>query len=293
MDPRITPARPDLAASALKDKVKALRYAEGHTAIIIKGSTALRGSRNSRGKQMTELLFGERFTVYENRVGWIWGQSQRDGYVGYATAKAFNIDLPPEPAPPSHIIISLFAHLYSKADMKSPVLGLLPMTSLLSLDDLSACGRFYHVVECDGWISTRHVAPLDGPYEDAVLVAERFYDVPYLWGGKTASGIDCSGLVQVSMARAGFDLPRDSDLQYQAILAKGWSPQSLETARRGDLAFFPGHVGIMLDQETLLHANATFMAVTANPIEDVIGWVGKHHEAPFRGLFRPPKPAGS
>ncbi|GER02574.1 hypothetical protein JCM17846_02560 [Iodidimonas nitroreducens] len=81
MDPRITPARPDLAASALKDKVKALRYAEGRTAIITKGSTALRGSRNSRGKQMTELLFGERFTVYENRVGWIWGQSQRDGYV--------------------------------------------------------------------------------------------------------------------------------------------------------------------------------------------------------------------
>ena len=291
MDPRTTPARPDLAAYALRDKVKALRYDEGQTAIVTKGSTALRGSRNSRGKQMTELLFGERFTVYENRVGWVWGQSQRDGYVGYATAKAFDFDQPPGQAPAKHIITSLFAHLYSMPDMKSPVLDLLPMSSLLSLDDLSECGRFYHLAECVGWISTRHVAPLDGPWDDAVLVAERFFDVPYLWGGKTASGIDCSGLVQVSMVRAGFNLPRDSDLQYQAMLAKGWPRQSLETARRGDLAFFPGHVGIMLDQETLLHANATFMAVTADPVEDVIGWISKHHEAPFLGLFRPPKPA--
>lgn len=282
-DPRIEPARPDLAADWLRGEVEAARYVQGTPHVVIAGAAALRGERTSCAAPLTELLFGECFLVYETRGGWLWGQSLRDAYVGYVDRKA----LRPGANMPTHMVSALFAHLKAEPALKTAARALLPMASLLTPGETSACGGYARVEETGDWISLRHVVPLDRPGDDAVAVAERLLGVPYLWGGRTPAGLDCSALVQIAFAMTGLALPRDSDLQLEAFRTRIAEPVAPGEAARGDVAFFPAHVGIMVDGERLLHANATQMAVSVDPLETVIARVARDHEAPFSGLFRP------
>jgi len=281
LDPRLTPAKGDMAAAHLRAEVSASQYITGRPMQMIAGSCALRAERDCQTPQMTELLYGEPFVVYEDVGGWAWGQSGLDGYVGYTLRDA----LTPDRLPPTHMVTPLFAHLYSAPTVKAGAQKLLPMTARLHIDRMSDDGRYAHDADSDCWVSARHIAPLDALVGDPVAVAEKFYSSPYLWGGKTAAGLDCSALVQIALSRTGVLLPRDSDLQLVACQRMGRLIDRSD-ARRGDIAFFPGHVGIMLDPETLLHANATHMAVTADPLEDVIGWIARESETPFYGLYR-------
>lgn len=282
-DPRTTPARPDLAAAHLRPICKAARYVEGVRWRAVSGATALRGAPDCSAPQLTEILHGERFMVYEDRGGWFWGQAELDGYVGYAERTAFGPDGPP----PTHMVDSLFAHLYSEPTGRSSTTALLPKTARLTLAERSACGRYRRVAGGGDYIFDEHVRAIDIADTDPAGIAERFLGAPYLWGGKTAGGIDCSGLVQIAFLSCGRVLPRDSDQQLHACRSGFGREIARADARRGDIAFFPGHVGIMRDADTLLHANATHMAVSADPLDAVIARIAKEQIKPLIGLYRP------
>ena len=121
-----------------------------------------------------------------------------------------------------------------------------------------------------GFVPADHLAPLRSFEPDFVAVAERFRGVPYLWGGKTSLGLDCSGLLQVALQACGIPAPRDTDLQERALGAAGAPDAAFGNLRRGDLLFWPGHVAIARDRDTLVHANAFHMMVAIEPTADAI-----------------------
>jgi cell wall-associated NlpC family hydrolase len=209
----------------------------------------------------TEALKGERVTVYETtEEGWSWGQLAADGYVGWLPANAL---APPGP-PATHWVCALRTLAFPSRSIK------LPPVAAFSLGCRLAVMRSEEpfAVTPTGYVPTRHLAAIGAVESDFVAVAERFVGVPYLWGGKTSLGIDCSGLVQVALTAAGVACPRDSDMQERALGAViAPDPAGL---RRGDLIFWKGHVAIVRDATTLLHANAHHMAVAIEPIAEAV-----------------------
>jgi cell wall-associated NlpC family hydrolase len=205
------------------------------------------------------VLFGERVTLYEERDGWAWVQLACDGYVGYLLASALSARL----QPPTHRVKALGTFLYPSADFKScPGLDL-SMNATLSIAETGptfarlADGRF---------VPTPHIAERDRFAPDFVATAEAFLGAPYVWGGKTRLGVDCSGLLQVAMHAAGLACPRDSDMQLAEVGATVPVSSDLAGLARGDLVFWAGHVGIMLDDTRLLHANGHHMVVAEEPL---------------------------
>ena len=260
MDPRITPARPDLAADVLKGKVDAARFVEGKEMRVSASVLDLRTKPDSNASLGSQLLCGETFMVYETRPdGLVWGQSARDGYVGYVGLAGLS-----EPcALPNLQVSALLTHVYGKPDMKTKALGQLPF-----LSQVHAKGEDngFAALGDERFCPTQHLSQLNPIGEDFIEIAERFLGAPYLWGGRTMMGIDCSGLVQVALQAIGNNAPRDSDMQATLGEAIG---EGSELAR-GDLILWKGHIGIMRDKETLLHANAHAMAVTSEPLSVVI-----------------------
>ena len=254
-DRRLTPARPDLAAANLSGLVPAPRYAEGRAMQVTDASAPLRREPASDAPLETEALFGETVVVYEESEGWAWVQLERDGYVGYLPFIALGA-----PSAPTHRVAALRAHVYPGPSIK------LPPRMALSLGARVAVARFDgdFAVTADGsWLWARCLADVDSCEPDFVAVAERFLHAPYLWGGRTSEGIDCSGLVQAALTAAGTAAPRDSDLQEAALGA----PAAVDgPLGRGDLVFWKGHVGVMRDAGTLLHANGWRMAVASEPL---------------------------
>lgn len=257
-DPRLTPARSDLAAAHLKGTVQATAFVDGHAMTISRGRTALRHTPNHEALQDDELLFGEVFTVYESKSGWAWGQSAVDGYVGYVHTIVCG-----DPIEPSHCVVALVTPVLTGPDIKRATRDLLPMNARVKV--LERANGFAHIAP-DGYVFAGHLAPLDMLSSDWVAIAERFVGTAYVWGGKTHAGIDCSGLVQNALASAGIAAPRDTDLQEKTL---GRDVPFLER-RRGDLVFWNGHVGILLDEARLLHANSFRMQVDVEPLDDVI-----------------------
>ena len=255
-DPRITPARPDLAAKHLEGKVAAARFVEGQEREVIDAQAPVRRAPRPDAEQMTEALMGERVTVYElDDDGWAWGQLEADGYVGYMPASAL---IAPRAAP-THRVAALRTLAFPGPSIKLPPVATPPLGARLSV--LREQERF--AVATIGYVPAGHLAPRDRAETDFVAVAERFLGTPYLWGGKTNLGLDCSALVQVALNACGIACPRDSDMQERAV---GAQVTSLSTLERGDLVFWRGHVAIVHDASTLLHANAFAMAVTIEPI---------------------------
>lgn len=264
-DPNVNAYRPDIASARLHGVVTAKRFVDGERRQARAGMVPLREAPQGDTRQVSELLFGEEFIVYETRDGWAWGQCVADDYVGYARAD----DLRSDPLRPTHKIGVLRAHLFSEPDLKSVPLDQVSLGSRASVVDRS--GSFARLSD-GGWLHQVALAPLDAIEPDFVATALSFMGVPYLWGGRSSLGLDCSGLAQIGLAEAGIACPRDSYMQMEAV----GDPVSLDGPyRRGDLVVFPNHCGLMLDEAEIVHANATAMCVSRDPLSRVVEIVEK------------------
>jgi cell wall-associated NlpC family hydrolase len=260
----------------LRDLVAAARFAEGRTWRIAAGSAPVRREPRPDAALDTEALFGEAVTIYEENEGWAWGQLGADGYVGYLPETAL---LPPGP-PATHRVSALRTFLFPGPSIKLPPAEVLPLGAEVAV---AAVEGPLARLATGGFVPACHLAEQGAAEPDFVAVAERFLGVPYLWGGKTGLGLDCSGLVQVSLGAAGIGAPRDSDMQEAALGA----PAPLDPAgfRRGDLLFWKGHVAIARGDATIVHANAYRMAVTIEPVDEALARIAAAG-APLRSVRR-------
>jgi cell wall-associated NlpC family hydrolase len=265
LDPREHPFRAEVAASYLKGRVEAKRFVDGELFKVGVGVLGMHGAADAGAGRISELLFGERFIVYQTLGDWVWGQSQADGYVGYVPAGG----LVPHGGVPSHEITALGTHAFEKPDLKSTPVALLHMTSRVAVTD-EANG--YCRVDAGGWVPSRHLAPI-GEVEVGIIDAARcFLHTPYLWGGRSSLGLDCSGLVQIALMASGRSAPRDTDQQERSVGAKLES--GLEAVGPGDLVFLKGHVVIVSTPDRVLHANAHHMAVAEEPLDGFLARMG-------------------
>lgn len=255
--PRLTLAREGLAARALEGVVAAPAYGDPIPMRVIAPATPVLREPKADAEVDDQLLFGELFDVLVHEGMFGLGQARRDGYVGYVDRSA----LAPAAAPPTHRIAALRAFAFAEPDFKAASAGPFSMNALVRVADVE--GRYRFVEGC-GWFAAEQLAPIGSVEAEPAAVAERFAGTPYLWGGRTSLGIDCSGLVQQALYACGRACPRDSDLQqaFFPAIARG------ET-RRGDLVFWPDHVGLLLDRARVIHANARTMDVAVEDLDVV------------------------
>ena len=262
-DPRLTPARPDLAAKYLQGKVEAERFADGEQFVIADSLAPLRERPSTEAALLTQALKGERVTIYDHDgEGFAWGQLNGDGYVGWLPDRA----LAKPAGAPTHKVTAIRTFAFPGPSIKLPPTETLVMGALVNVirDDSP------FAVTREGWYLPRqHLGAIEDHVEDFVGVAERFVGTPYLWGGKSSFGIDCSGLVQIALNAAGTGCPRDSDMQ-QDSLGRALSAAESKKPRRGDLMFWKGHVAIVRDADTIVHANAHHMATAIENTRDAI-----------------------
>ena len=279
LDRRLHAFRPDLADMALQGQVEADRFVPSEPALITRPVVALRPKPDASIGIDTELLIGEEVGVFERRDGWAWVQALDDGYVGYLPEEA----LGPVVAP-THVVTAPRTFVYSGADLRFPTCMALSMGSRLTVvGEAETRGTRYLMLSDGGALVARHLRPIaDPPAPDYVAVAALLLETPYLWGGKSGFGIDCSGLVQLAMRLAGHSAPRDSDMQASG-LGRAIERQAL---RRGDLVFWKGHVAIMEDETTMIHANGNTMSVARETLEAAIERIGWLYGTPT-GYRRP------
>ena len=250
---RLLPARPDLAAEHLRGVVVAERFAPGVRMSVGAPLLDLTLAPDRAASRDTQLLHGESFVVYETRPdGLAWGQAELDGYVGYVPAEGLAA-----PRSRGRRITALWSHLYPEPSVRARPAAELPFLAEVPVAGTSAD---FARLRGGGHVPRAHIEPVTGDFVDQAL---RFLGVPYLWGGRGARGIDCSALVQLSLIAVGRRAPRDSDMQ-AALLGEPLDPGA--PGRRGDLVFWKGHVGILVDPETLVHANGHHMAVAREPL---------------------------
>jgi cell wall-associated NlpC family hydrolase len=261
-DPRLTPARPDLAALHLEGKVAAARFVAGEPREVIDAQAPVRRTPTPDTPLDTQALKGERVIVYETtEEGWAWGQLEADGYVGWLPANALA-----EPGPaPTHKVSAPRTLVFPGPSIKLHPVEALSFGARLAIARAEAP---LAVTASAGHVPARHLAPIDAMETDFVTVAEQFLGVPYLWGGKTSFGIDCSGLVQVALTACGIPCLRDSDMQ-ERTLGAARTP-ALSDLRRGDLVFWKDHVAIVRDEASIIHANAFHMAVAIEPTREAV-----------------------
>ncbi|MFN3520775.1 MAG: C40 family peptidase [Phenylobacterium sp.] len=257
-DPRTTLARPDLAARSLEGVLPAGAYADPALMVCAAPSAAIRRAPHPDAEQLDQLLFGEVFEVLETEGGFSWGQARRDGYVGFVEAAA----LAPAGAAPTHRLRAIRTYAFAEPSIKSRALGPYSLNALVVQEGRE--GRFLKAAG-GGWFVDSHLAPIGEAFEsDPAAVVERFVGAPYLWGGRESLGLDCSGLVQQALYACGRACPRDTDQQEAAFASVARADLT-----RGDLVFWRGHVGMMVDSDRLIHANAHHMAVTVEPLDEV------------------------
>lgn len=279
LDRRLNAFRRDLADIRLKGQVEAERFVEGEPAAVAVPVAALRPRPDFRASIDTQLLFGETLKVFDRQDEWAFVQAASDGYVGYLPEEEISTEM--EPA--THWVTAPRTFVYPGPDLRLPHAGELSMGSRLAIaGQAETRGTLYALLEGGGAVIAAHCLPLSETAVDYVSVAAHFVETPYLWGGRSGFGIDCSGLVQLAMLMAGKSAPRDSDMQ----AARLGAPIARDELKRGDLVFWKGHVGIMEDEKTLLHANGNTMSVAREDLEAAIARIGWLYEAPT-GYRRP------
>ncbi|OCO98787.1 MULTISPECIES: NlpC/P60 family protein [unclassified Ensifer] len=279
-DRRLNAYRSDLAEIALRGLVEAERYVEGVPARLSAPVTPLRARPDVACGTDTEGLYGESVRVLDTADGWAWVKADLDGYVGYIPQAAL---VEQSPAP-THIVTVPRTFVYIGADLKFPQVFALSMGSRVAVTgETETRGTRYFLLQGGHAIVANHCAPVgQAVSDDYVAVATRFLETPYLWGGRSGFGIDCSGLVQTSMLLAGRTVERDSDMQ----AARLGSPIDRDELRRGDLVFWKGHVAVMEDERTLIHANGHTMTVAHEGLEEAIARIGWLYGQPT-GYRRP------
>ena len=257
LDPREHPYKKNVAASYLKNEIVSERYVDGETTKVTASLLPMHCEPDFRATRASELLFGEIFTIYDLTENWAWGQSQTDGYVGFVPAKSLSEEL----VAATHEVGVLRTYAFSCPNLKSEILTTLHMTSRV----LVTCEQGgYYFTDVGGWVPKSHLKRI-GDYErDVVKIARKYLGAPYLWGGRSSFGLDCSGLVQLSLAGIGRSVPRDSDQQERSVGKK--LDNGLLDASPGDLLYMPGHVAMMSTLETVIHSNAFHMSVIEEPL---------------------------
>ena len=251
------------------------------TVIVPVADLVSKPSRNSTPE--CQLLHGDRFRVHAVKRGWAYGvalnalDARRRDYVGWVSMRA----LVDQTMTATHRVTALRAPVFSRPDIKSVIRQFLPLGARLASRGVE--GDFVQMGG-GGFLHARHLAPRgQGCVRDFVDTAESFQALPYVWGGNGPDGMDCSGLVKLSLQSAGIPAPRDAD-QQEAALGEVVEPDAeLMTLRRGDLVFWPGHVGVMQTSGRLLHANAHHMCVATEPLREAVDRIG-----PIRTLRRLP-----
>jgi len=251
---------------------------------VTAGVTALRRTPADDGAMDTQLLAGEMFHVECENRGWGFGKASLDDYQGWVDMTALSSLV----LIPTHTVSVLRTYVYSAPDLKSAPICLISLNAKIPNGRRS--GRFIEAQRM-GWVFEGHLRPVGDPVEpDWVWVAERFEHTPYLWGGKESLGLDCSGLIQSAMEAGGQLAPRDSGPQHQWVKAH-WREVEIKPdfsgLRRGDLVFWPGHVGVMTDETHLLHANSFHMRTIKENLSRAVRRIA-HHHAPLSGIYRAP-----
>jgi hypothetical protein len=259
LDPRRHAFREDLADVRLEGQVTAERFVEGRPGQVRVAIAPVLGTPDAITALTTQLLFGEMVRVFEEKDGWAWVQGDADGYVGYVPAAAIGGGI----SAPTHRIASLSTPALGRPALKSPPLVDLPMGARLTV---AREENGFAVLAIGAFVPMQHLVPVDARAADFVAVAERFLGAPYLWGGRTRAGLDCSGLVQVALQASSVAVPRDTDMQQAEI----GEPIGIGDVRRGDLVFWRGHVGIMTDATNMLHANGHHMRVVVEPLSEAV-----------------------
>jgi cell wall-associated NlpC family hydrolase len=256
LDPRLTLARPDLAAASLEGIVAAERYAPSQPMRVVAPVAPIHHAPDPASERMDELLYGEAFEALAAAGDHAWGQARRDGYVGFVPAVA----LAPAAGSPTHRVAAIGTYAFAEPSIKSAANGPFSLNALVRIEAEAA--PFSR--SADGpWFWSGHLAPIGVFEPDPAAVAERFLGAPYLWGGRTSVGVDCSGLIQQALYACGRACPRDADRQ----LAEGRDIGRGALAR-GDLVGWRGHIGMLLDAGRLIHANSHHMAVVVEPLDE-------------------------
>ncbi len=273
MHPRLTPANNRVAHSSLKGHITAGAYSDGVIRQIAAPIADL--LRQPGGALDSQLLRGADFLVLENADGWSFGQSVADCYVGYIQS-----DLLAEAEVATHRINALSSHLYSEPNMKSRTIAALPFAATLTAKHELA--GFLELSD-GSFVPRQHVQSIDTIAPDFTAVFERFLGVPYLWGGNSVWGMDCSGAVQLALNAAGLNCPRDTDMQ-ESDLGVQLEPNA--PPMRGDLVFWGGHVAMMQDSETMIHANAHHMAVASESLAGAVARILAKGDGPVTSCRR-------
>lgn len=268
LDKRVHAVRNDLADVSLAGVLFSAHYARAAEMSCVWPGVAVQASKSIGSESVSQLLRGEIFHVLDVNAEWVWGFCGHDGYVGYVRREALDVR---EIA--THRIRAALAPVFAEPSIKSRIVDYWPRASVFPATEE---GNFLSCAE--GYVHTRHAVPVDMLETDWVAVAAQYLGQPYIWGGRGHQGVDCSGLTQTALAQCGIAVPRDTDLQREGI---GNELPDDAQLRRGDFIFFPGHVGVMVDETQLLHANAFWMATVIEPLADVVARLAPDHDQPI------------
>lgn len=278
-DKRLNAYREDLADKVLKGLVSSQSFVEGRLARVTAHFADAHDKPADHAGLQAQFLHGHDVLIFDEDDGWAWVQCKSDGYVGYVRSELLGDRESSERSEPTHMVAAPRTFLYSDTDLKSPRSGYRSMGSKLTVTDRATTrGTDYAILDSGEAVIAKHLIGMGDWLPDPVSVAETLLHTPYLWGGNTGFGIDCSGLVSLANLLCGNTVLRDSDMQAASI--GEIIPLNVDQLQRGDLIFWKGHVGMMADGRTLLHANGNTMNVALESLADAIERIGYLYDAP-------------